>query len=69
MSVIGGARSPRVDAPGGRPVCHPRLACLPVEVGFVLNEEETERFLVLLREEELELFYVKFPVEYGVLSK
>lgn len=44
-------------------------ADLPVEVGFVLNEEETERFLVLLREEELELFYVKFPVEYGVLSK
>ena len=26
---------------------------------------ETDRFLVLLREEELELFYVKFPVEYG----
>lgn len=44
-------------------------ADLPVEVGFVLSEEETERFLMLLREEKLELFYVKFPVEYGVLPK
>ena len=44
-------------------------AALPVEVGFVLSEDETERFLTLLREEKLELFYVKFPVEYGVLPR
>ena len=42
-------------------------ADLPVEVGFVLTEDEVERFLALLRAEKLELFYVKFPVEYGVL--
>ncbi len=42
-------------------------ADLPVEVGFVLKEDEAERFLALLRAEKLELFYVKFPVEYGVL--
>jgi PII-like signaling protein len=45
------------------------VADLPVEVGFVLNEDETERFLASLREEELRLFYVKFQVEYGVLTK
>lgn len=44
-------------------------ADLPVEVGFVLGKDETERFLTLLREEKLELFYVKSPVEYGVLPE
>ena len=42
-------------------------ADLPVEVSFVLSTEEAERFLALLRAEKLELFYVKFPVEYGIL--
>ncbi len=44
-------------------------ADLPVEIGFVLNNDEAEHFLALLRQEKLELFYVKFPVEYGVLPK
>jgi uncharacterized protein len=44
-------------------------ADLPVEVSFILGEEEAGRFLELLKEEKLELFYVKFPVEHGVLSK
>ncbi|MDQ3185340.1 MAG: DUF190 domain-containing protein [Pseudomonadota bacterium] len=42
-------------------------ADLPVEVGFVLNEEEAVRFLDVLQAEKLDLFYVKFPVEYGFL--
>lgn len=42
-------------------------ADLPVEVSFVLNEEEAKRFLELLQAENLDLFYVKFPVEYGFL--
>ncbi|KIO48484.1 DUF190 domain-containing protein [Nitrosospira sp. NpAV] len=44
-------------------------ADLPVEVGFIMSEDETEHFLALLRKEKLELFYVKFPVEYGVLPE
>ena len=42
---------------------------LPVEVGFVLNEEEAVFFLDLLQAEKLDLFYVKFPVEYGFLPE
>lgn len=42
-------------------------ADLPVEVSFVVSEEEAERFLALLRTEKLELFYVRFPVEYGTI--
>ena len=41
---------------------------LPVEVEFVVSEEEAEQFLSLLRKEKLILFYVKMPVEYGVLG-
>ena len=42
-------------------------ADLPVEVSFALGVEEAERFLQLLREENIDLFYVRFPIEYGFL--
>jgi PII-like signaling protein len=42
-------------------------ADLPVEVSFVLNEEDAALFLDLLQAEDIDLFYVKFPVEYGFL--
>lgn len=42
-------------------------ADLPVEVSFVISEEEGQRFLDLLQAENLDLLYVKFPVEYGFL--
>lgn len=42
-------------------------ADLPVEVSFVLTEAEAALFLDLLQLENIDLFYVKFPVEYGFL--
>lgn len=44
-------------------------ADLPVEVSFVLSEEETRRFTDLLQAENIDLFYVKFPVDYGFLPE
>ena len=44
-------------------------ADLPVEVSFVLDEEEVKRFLNFLQAENVDLFYVKFPVEYGFLPE
>jgi uncharacterized protein len=44
-------------------------ADLPVEVGFVLSEDEAKRFQDLLQTESMDLFYVKFPVEYGFLPE
>jgi len=42
---------------------------LPVEVVFVVSDEEAERFLDIIREEDLSLFYVKVPtVEFGILN-
>jgi uncharacterized protein len=41
---------------------------LPVEVEFLLSEEQATRLLELLRAHKLKLFYVKIPAEYGVTS-
>jgi PII-like signaling protein len=38
---------------------------LPLEVEFVLSAEQAESLLMLLRRENLKLFYVKLPAEYG----
>ncbi len=38
---------------------------LPVEVGFVVTEEEADRFLGHIAAQGLNLFYLRVPVEYG----
>ncbi len=38
---------------------------LPVEVGFVVTEQEAERFLAHLAQEKLNLFYIRVPIEAG----
>jgi PII-like signaling protein len=41
---------------------------LPVEVKFIVSEEQADKLLALVRNENLTLFYVKMPVEYGILG-
>lgn len=41
---------------------------LPVEVVFMLNDDEAEQFLEMIRNEGLALFYVRMPAEYGVIN-
>jgi PII-like signaling protein len=41
---------------------------LPVEVGFALTEEEAQRLLAHLAGEKLRLFYVKLPLEMGMVG-
>ncbi|MBB1073802.1 DUF190 domain-containing protein [Rhodoferax sp. 4810] len=38
---------------------------LAVEVGFVVTEDEADRFLAHLAKESLDLFYIRVPVEAG----
>ncbi len=54
---------------------HPRLhedhffelqGTLPVEVGFVVTEDEAQMLFEAIAVEGLSLFYVKMPVEFGV---
>ena len=41
---------------------------LPVEVGFALEEDQAVRLLAHLAAEKLELFYIKVPLEMGVVG-
>jgi PII-like signaling protein len=41
---------------------------LSVEVGFVLSEQEAQAFLAHLAGEKLKLFYIKVPLETGVVG-
>lgn len=42
---------------------------LPIEVGFVLSEQQARQFLRLLEEHRLELFYVLTQAERGTVGK
>lgn len=39
---------------------------LPVEIEFLVSDDQAEQFLALLKAENLRLFYAKLPAEYGV---
>ena len=40
----------------------------PVEVGFALTDDEAQRFLAHLAGEKLRMFYIKVPLEMGVVG-
>lgn len=41
---------------------------LPVEVGFALTEDEAQQLLAHLAGEKLRLFYIKLPLEMGLVG-
>jgi len=45
------------------------LADQPVEVQMAVTDEESERLFERLKSEGVYVFYVKIPVEFGVLGK
>jgi len=45
------------------------LADQPVEVVMAVTEEESQKLFARLEAENVHLFYVKAPVEFGVLGK
>lgn len=45
------------------------LAGQPVEVTMALSAEDAERLFAHLRTEQVKVFYVKTPIEYGVVGE
>jgi PII-like signaling protein len=41
---------------------------VPIAVEFVVNDDEAERLLELIKLEKIQVFYMKMPVEYGLLE-
>lgn len=41
---------------------------VPVEVEFIVSDAEAERLLELVKQEKIQMFYMKIPAEYGLLE-
>ena len=41
---------------------------LPVEVVFAVSDREAEQLLEVIEQEKVRVFYLKMPVEYGVIG-
>lgn len=41
---------------------------LPVEVAFMVSDEEAVQFLELIRQQKIHVFYMKMAAEYGVIN-
>ncbi len=41
---------------------------LPVEVVFMISDDEAAQFFEMIRQEKIHIFYVKMPAEYGVIN-
>jgi PII-like signaling protein len=41
---------------------------LPIEVSFMVSDEEAELLLEQVGREKIQVFYIKMPAEYGVLN-
>jgi PII-like signaling protein len=41
---------------------------VPVEVGFVASDAEADSLLELVKQEKIQVFYLKMAVEYGLLE-
>lgn len=41
---------------------------VPVEVVFMLSDTEAQRLLDSLKQEGLQLFYIRLPADYGILN-
>lgn len=43
-------------------------ADMPIEVAFVVSDAEAESLLNLVKQEKIQVFYMRMPVEYGLLD-
>ena len=41
---------------------------LPIEVEFVVSDTEADSLLTLVKQEKIPVFYMRMPVEYGLLD-
>ena len=41
---------------------------LPVEVVFMISDQEAEQLLELIQREQIQIFYARMPAEYGVVN-
>jgi PII-like signaling protein len=42
---------------------------LTVEIDFAVSDDEAERLLALVRDENIRIFYARIPIEYGSIGE
>jgi PII-like signaling protein len=42
---------------------------VPVEVGFAVSDQEADSLLQLIQDEKVSMFYVRLPVEFGLINE
>ena len=42
---------------------------LTVEIDFAVSDEEADRLLALVRDENIRIFYARIPIEYGSIGE
>jgi uncharacterized protein len=45
------------------------LADQPIEIKMVLNQDETDKLFNLMQKENIDVFYTKLPIEFGMTSE
>ncbi len=46
-----------------------KLTDQPVQIILAVTEEEAERLLDLVRTEQVHVFYMRFPIEFGLIGE
>lgn len=45
------------------------LADQPIEIMMAISQEDTDRLFEKLREERINIFYIKIPIEFGMIGE
>jgi PII-like signaling protein len=45
------------------------LADQPIEIMMAISQEDTDRLFKTLREERIDIFYIKTPIEFGMTGE
>ena len=41
---------------------------MTIQIDFAVTDEQAEQLLLSLRDESIDLFYMRIPIEYGVIA-
>lgn len=71
LGIGGGSAFRAIAGFGGHGIMHEEhffelQGDLPIEVVFSVTDQQAEQLMRLLEKENLQLFFIKMPVEYGV---
>ncbi len=73
MGIHGGSAFRAIAGYGGHGILHEQrffelTADLTVEVEFIVNDENTERLLEMIRQAGIHMVYAKVPADFGVID-